>query len=1251
MTDDVTRFLRSGSASMTPDEALRARPGALIGVSATAESALATININSIFDLAASRVFAAATALLALEKDPTAAESRLNTVPGDVAVVPPGTPVRELANQPINILRGIGDTAAPALAAALDVATVRDLALWSPYQAAKAILAEAFFPEAAAGFDPNAPSDLLPKNGVYPTERVFFKKLVIDTLPKPGNAARPIEEADWIDLTSALAEPAGFAHLATGALLTFSQSWFSQGLTLGQLLHSTSLAPGESTRIAVVDWSRRSRAAATEDISESELLSNTMTHARAVSEVTTATASEFQRGRSSTSATSTTEQSGGGFGLDLGFLGIGGSGSSSTTTTDVMSASSSYGARDLAADYAQQINDSSQQNASSVRNRRASIVREVSQSEHEEISTRVVTNYNHMHALSIHYYEVIQAFRTTTQLERAERCLFVPVKLVDFTDSATVDRWRLLLADAALTQRTRRQLTVEYGVVEVIPQTPRITPGSIISSGLGVIRDAHTTPTPPPTAPAQPGATEAGSPTPQPGTGGGTTVGGATIVAAAGTVSAVSSAATAATVASLANVDYRRAPLNSPITLLAHKGWDLEQVTRIGWSTGRVLVQPGSDSVFVSDDALLVGFSLREGQATRFVVRTHDGHEITPAAASGTDFAFTIPVALTELESIAVQYVGETLSTALVLQLSLAGTVMPLNVPIVLRSISVPTVVVKFGGVGAAGELTAHLEANRLHYTQAILRALDAATVAALLAPFTYRGLPLSQLVDTLPIAVMANYLVFRLNVSAQGETDDERWADEQSAWRSWLARRGLDRPAPRSEVIPLPSGGVFAEAVLGRFNAAEKTDLSRFWNWQDSPIPIAGPEIAPVQAGSRAQPEEVTPGQLSTPVVGIQSPTPLPDAAGIAAIITAVQNGNMFRDMSGMAQTLALAQSALQASAQGATAAGQQAGENLSTVMANNTERMRIAAQLLAGTQAGGTGDGTGGGLGGRPARNVTEEGARLNYARDMDERAAASGESQSAASGVDEINPEFQGSSDVAQPEIERVEDVLFRGQTGVSANERADRLVRDAGGGFAGPGGSSGRRRRRRARNLRILVTFVQDFTEKFQSGDIAFTAYEQQTSGAFRYLWKAGGPKHSGMGLFSNPITNNTIDTGMLRGVTEDTLFLSAAVRFPSGGLGSPTTIQFNTPVLAPKSTTWEIRVNVETTENEQTVSAADAGDASDVAATHMNVDPNLYFRSFVTDLGGGQFRVVTKFFTGRIWFVDEHGTTIGDEPAP
>ena len=280
---------------------------------------------------------------------------------------------------------------------------------------------------------------------------------------------------------------------------------------------------------------------------------------------------------------------------------------------------------------------------------------------------------------------------------------------------------------------------------------------------------------------------------------------------------------------------------------------------------------------------------------------------------------------------------------------------------------------------------------------------------------------------DSQPIASTANYLVFKVNVTVTGDAEDQRWAPEQEAWRKWLSLRGLDRPAPKSEIIPLPSGGVFAEAVLGRFNAAEKMDLTRFWNWQDSPIPITAPEIAPLQAGGRAQSDEIRPGQLSQPVLSIQSPTALPDPTGIAAIIGAIQQGNMFRDMSGLAQTAALAQAGVQASAAGATAAGQQAANTLTTVMANNTERMRIAAQLLAGT------GGLGGGGGPKPPGKgtVSERGGELNAAQEvgaeLDRSVAADGgpgREASLSAGkqfrVTQFRQQFAGSGSGSKPPV---------------------------------------------------------------------------------------------------------------------------------------------------------------------------------------------------------------------------------------
>jgi hypothetical protein len=68
---------------------------------------------------------------------------------------------------------------------------VRDLALWPPYRAARSILQETMVPAGRNGADPEAPADLLPKSGVYPTERVFYRKLLIDVVPQAQDAVNP----------------------------------------------------------------------------------------------------------------------------------------------------------------------------------------------------------------------------------------------------------------------------------------------------------------------------------------------------------------------------------------------------------------------------------------------------------------------------------------------------------------------------------------------------------------------------------------------------------------------------------------------------------------------------------------------------------------------------------------------------------------------------------------------------------------------------------------------------------------------------------------------------------------------------------------------------------------------------------------------------------------------------------------------------------------------------------------------------
>ncbi|KAI4164971.1 MAG: hypothetical protein LQ342_001247 [Letrouitia transgressa] len=201
---------------------------------------------------------------------------------------------------------------------------------------------------------------------------------------------------------------------------------------------------------------------------------------------------------------------------------------------------------------------------------------------------------------------------------------------------------------------------------------------------------------------------------------------------------------------------------------------------------------------------------------------------------------------------------------------------------------------------------------------------------------------------------------------------------EDDPDWQSWLDTRGLKVGTASEDLVPLPSGGTFAEAVLGRYNCAEKLDLTRFWNWQDSPIPLLPSDIAAIQSGNHDTSDDVKSGQLSNPIINVSAPTTLPEPTGLAAILAAIQNVNMFRDMSGLQGTIQLAQAATNASSAGAMSAGQIAGQNLANQLQADTERQRISAQKelgMAQILTGGIPNSSKGG------QNISQDGAKVNY------------------------------------------------------------------------------------------------------------------------------------------------------------------------------------------------------------------------------------------------------------------------------
>lgn len=275
----------------------------------------------------------------------------------------------------------------------------------------------------------------------------------------------------------------------------------------------------------------------------------------------------------------------------------------------------------------------------------------------------------------------------------------------------------------------------------------------------------------------------------------------------------------------------------------------------------------------------------------------------------------------------------------------------------------------------ATHELYDHLRLNALYYSQQIWMKSDPAVLMMQISDLEYEGKRLIEYMDPAPISAVANYLVFR-------------WTDEvDDDWVEWK-KENADLKRVDVDLVALPTGGVFAEAVLGRFNSAEKLDITRFWNWQDSPIPIQAPEIAAIQAGQHDIATVPQIGSLEGPVVSIQNPQALPEPQGMSAILTAMATSDLFRDMSGTIVGAQLADTALRNSSAGASNASNRAGANLANTGALTVETLRALMPLIMA----GAGVPMPSNLGNSSASTA---GAMVNHGREMDERGVAGGAS----------------------------------------------------------------------------------------------------------------------------------------------------------------------------------------------------------------------------------------------------------------
>lgn len=186
----------------------------------------------------------------------------------------------------------------------------------------------------------------------------------------------------------------------------------------------------------------------------------------------------------------------------------------------------------------------------------------------------------------------------------------------------------------------------------------------------------------------------------------------------------------------------------------------------------------------------------------------------------------------------------------------------------------------------AVQSLLAHFQANRSYYNRILMLAANSDAIAIEFESKPWSGGQfMVDHVDSTPLEIFGSYIAYPFL-----DADDQ------------LAELNLkDLKKSAEKLISLPTRGVFAEGKLGHCNISEEIDNTRFWKWEEHPIPFEAPGINPVTPVTpQPQQTNATPTAFPSSLVNIVNPSAAPDPTGLAAALTVLGTPNIFRDMSG---------------------------------------------------------------------------------------------------------------------------------------------------------------------------------------------------------------------------------------------------------------------------------------------------------------------------------------------------------------
>lgn len=652
--------------------------------------------------------------------------------------------------------------------------------------------------------------------------------------------------------------------LGLGYVLHMSQRWTFQGLALGDLVYSLPLAPGEQQQVAIFERRDSSSVRESEFFDESQALVQSATADTSTQATFNSAFSEVINGRSSFRTDSETSSFGGSF---FGLI-SGGSGSSSSSGT---SSSSLSGQRNTTQSAAEATHSSAQSAASARRSASRTGMRIATASERQSLTTKTITNHNHTRALTMQYWEVQRLYDVTSAIDGLTLTVLVPLQVV-----------RFMPPGAPLTISSPLQIDTRYEVLaryHAIIKHADILEGWLprkYRHGLNLLTQFAADPT----ASVEPAGGVAQDVIEFELTG-------SFLEADLISITAVTNRGTRVGPVQLNNT----APM-PPADLFSTRE-EFVAWLRNQRQTGSYKFSGGLALPPTMNRSSIIGFEIsRRFRSASYTLISKEQAELNALEAlfggqpnwieQAIESALGQSASRTARQTITLdgsalerEVGGPTVGEfrAHVVELdgngaeipgggenyahdNLGGLELP-NAPYPVPALQLGPVL-RFKEILEIERTAQHVVRNTLRYSKAVWSSMTPEERAILLEGFTI-GVPAGGIADASQMVPLLNCVENKV-LGFFGNSMIMPFVIPQALARTGIDGEPLD-PAqiqesllayqraafqPPHTTIALPTRGVLGEAVLGRCSSAEKIDLTRFWNWQDSPADTA-PTISPL--------------------------------------------------------------------------------------------------------------------------------------------------------------------------------------------------------------------------------------------------------------------------------------------------------------------------------------------------------------------------------------------------------------------